>query len=562
MAYTYQDALQKMQVLNQFMDQITPQLQQLGVDRSGYKGYAQAYQSAVNNNLEVPQDFADIMYEVGGFGNTGKQLFEPSKDGNPRLTEAGKAYASRNLPEGVALHQGFFDFGNQVSDLAKSKGDNTRYKNLPQQITAAAGYGMEIPQHIQDLAYAVGLGGTPNAQALYKQGFSGGQKLFTPREGKAQGIYTDAGRAYASQNLPEGKSLSDAFFDYDKGSYDFLTKQGVTDIPRNIPERAKMAEAAGYQTPQYINDMLYAAGIDRAEASNNAAPAPAPVAKTQNATNTQQINNPANIPGAPGNLSGLQTVPTNLSFIKPQPLTPNSVPYAPSVAATNPVQLEVNSQTPLSRLSSNAAPSSLAAAPATPLESAVKDIRDIAQSENKYDIGNFDKLLNRLEELENNTSSDAGQKKAAPTSAKYAAKEGAANEGSSNAPEFLASFKKRLEEEADSDTPAVKGRSYAEITGDTSTKGGRDRSSKGNGTSRPSRRPRRGGGLFGVRPFEMSPKYRASMDRAEAKFEARRRDARRARDRGLADYRSRRSSSRGGTEFGPGRARRDVSGSF
>jgi hypothetical protein len=285
MSVSYEDALQRMQTLNQFMDQVKPQLQQLGVDRSGYKGYAQAYQSAVNNNLAIPQDFADIMYKYGGYGNTGKQLFEPGKDGSPKLTQEGIAYASQNLPEGVALHQGFFDFGNQVSDLAKSKGDNTRYKTLPQQINAAAGYGMEIPQHIQDLSYAAGFGGTPDAQALYKQGFSGGQKLFNPREGK-QGEYTDAGKAYASQNLPEGMSLSDAFFDYDKGSYNFLTQQGATDIPRNIYERSKIAEAAGYQTPQYIKDMLYAAGPAPAQTSNNAAPTPTPAAATPTPTTT------------------------------------------------------------------------------------------------------------------------------------------------------------------------------------------------------------------------------------------------------------------------------------
>ena len=324
MADSGRDALQRIQVLNQFMNQVTPQLQQLGVDRSGYKGYAQAYQSAINNNLEVPQEFADIMYEYGGIGNTGKQLFEPSKGGNPKLTQEGIAYASRNLPEGVALHQGFFDFGKQVNDLAKSKGDNTRYKSLQQQINAAAGYGMEIPQHIQDLSYATGFGVTP-----------------TP--------------------------------------------------------------AASTPTP-----------------------------------------------------------------------TPTST----------------------------------------------------------------------------------------PTPAKYSPNEGTANKGSSNAPEFLAQFKKRLEEEAGSDTPAVKGRSYAEITGDTSTKGGRDRPSKGDRTSRPSRRPRRARGLFGVAPREMSPEYNDKVSRFKDRISRQMRAAERARDRGLSDYRSRRSSSRRGTEFGPGRARRDTSGSF
>ena len=302
MADSDRDALQRIQVLNQFMNQITPQLQQLGVDRSGYKGYAQAYQSAINNNLAVPQDFADIMYEYGGFGNTGKQLFEPRKDGNPKLTEAGKAYASRNLPEGVALHEGFFDFGKQVSDLAKSKGDNTRYKTLSQQINAAAGYGMEIPQHIQDLSYALGLGNTP-------------------------------------------------------------------------------------------------------------------AAKTQNVTNTQQnastqLNSPANIPGAPGNLNGLQTVPTNLSFIKPQSLTPNSVPYAPSAAPATPtgsddyvdaekvkkIQAALGSEYDINNFGKQL--NSL-----EELQGTLKDIRNIGQSENKYDIGNFDKLLNRLEEQKNNMTS-------------------------------------------------------------------------------------------------------------------------------------------------------------
>lgn len=164
MSVTYQDALQRMQVLNQFMDQVTPQLQQLGVDRSGYKGYAQAYQSAINNNLAVPQDFADIMYEYGGYGNTGKKLFEPNKDGNPKLTQEGIAYASRNLPEGVALHQGFFDFERAADAFIKSKGDQTNYKGLEEKRNAAAGYGMEIPQHIQDLSYALGLGNTPVAK--------------------------------------------------------------------------------------------------------------------------------------------------------------------------------------------------------------------------------------------------------------------------------------------------------------------------------------------------------------------------------------------------------------
>ena len=454
MADSDRDALQRIQVLNQFMNQITPQLQQLGVDRSGYKGYAQAYQSAINNNLAVPQDFADIMYEYGGFGNTGKQLFEPRKDGNPKLTEAGKAYASRNLPEGVALHEGFFDFGKQVSDLAKSKGDNTRYKTLSQQINAAAGYGMEIPQHIQDLSYALGLGNTP-------------------------------------------------------------------------------------------------------------------VAKTQNVTNTQQnastqLNSSANVPGAPGNLSGLQTVPTNLSFIKPQSLTPNSVPYAPSAAPATPIgsddyvdaekveKIQAALGSDVSKYDINNFGKQLNSL--EELQGALKDIRGIGQSENKYDIGNFDKLLNRLEEQENNTSSDAGQKEAAPASAKYAANEGAANKESSNAPEFLAQFKKQLEEQAASDTPATKVGTYAEVTGDTSTKGGRDRSSEG---SRP-----RGPGAFGVGPREMSPEYKDKVSRFKDRISRQMSAARRARDRGLSDYRSRRSSSRRGTEFGPGRARRDTSGSF
>jgi hypothetical protein len=472
MTDSYGAAQQRMQTLNQFMNQVTPQLQQLGVDRSGYKGYAQAYQSAVNNNLAIPQDFADLMYQYGGYGNTGKQLFEPSKDGNPKLTQEGIAYASRNLPEGVALHQGFFDFGKQVSDLAKSKGDNTRYKTLQQQINAAAGYGMEIPQHIQDLAYAGGFGGTPDAQALYKEGFSGGQKLFNPREGKG-GVLTDAGKAYASQNLPEGMSLSDAFFNYDKGSYDFLTQQGATDIPRSIPERAKIAEAAGYQTPQYIKDMLYAAGPAPAQTSNNAAPTPTPAAAT-----------PTAIPAASDDYFDAE------KFKK--------------VQAT--------------------------------LGSDVSKV-DIDKAVDYFKKGG----THSLEDFQNYMGSDAEQKETAP-------------QGSSNAPEFLANFKKRLQEKAASDTPAIKGGTYAEVTGDTSTKGGRDRSSKG----KPSRGSRRTRGVFDREP---SQKYRDSMARREAKYEAQRRDADRAASRGRADYESRRSSSRRGTDFGPGRARRDVSGS-
>jgi hypothetical protein len=320
MSVTYENALQRMQVLNQFMDQVTPQLQQLGVDRSGYKGYAQAYQSAVNNNLAVPQDFADIMYQYGGYGNTGKQLFEPSKDGNPKLTQEGIAYASRNLPEGVALHQGFFDFGRQVSDLAKSKGDNTTYKTLQQQINAAAGYGMEIPQHIQDLSYAAGFGGTP---------------------------------------------------------------------------------------------------------------APTPAVST------------------------------------PTPAAPTPTPT--------------------------------------------------------------------------------------PAPAKFAANEGTANKGGSDAPEFLAQFKKRLQEkaasEAASDTPTG---TYAEVTGDNSTKGGRDKPNEElrEARSRFARDSRRSSGRRGSR-----------SGRASSNREAQGRAADRAASLGRAVYESRRSSSRRGTDFGPGRARRDSSSS-
>jgi len=484
MAVSYEDALQRMQTLNQFMDQVKPQLQQLGVDRSGYKGYAQAYQSAVNNNLAIPQDFADIMYKYGGYGNTGKQLFEPGKDGSPKLTQEGIAYASQNLPEGVALHQGFFDFGNQVSDLAKSKGDNTRYKTLPQQINAAAGYGMEIPQHIQDLSYAAGFGGTPDAQALYKQGFSGGQKLFNPREGKG-GVLTDAGKAYASQNLPEGMSLSDAFFNYDKGSYDFLTQQGVTDIPRSIPERAKIAEAAGYQTPQYIKDMLYAAGPAPAQTSNNAAPTPISDAATPTTTA---------IPAASDDYFDAE------KFKKVQATLGSDVS-----------KIDIDKAVDYFKKEGNNVPS--------------------------------------LEDFQNYMGSSAEQKETAP-------------QGSSNAPEFLSNFKKQLEAKAASDKPATRGGTYAEVTGDTSTKGGRDRSSKGERTSRSSRGSKRARGIFGgVFDREPSQKYKDSMSRREAKYEAQRRAADRAASRARSDYESRRSSSERGTDFGPGRARRDVSGS-
>lgn len=443
MSISYEDALQRMQVLNQFMNQVTPQLQQLGVDRSGYRGYAQAYQSAVNNNLAVPQDFADIMYEYGGFGNTGKQLFEPSKDGNPSLTQEGIAYASQNLPEGVALHQGFFDFGKQVSDLAKSKGDNTNYKTLQQQINAAAGYGMEIPQHIQDLSYAAGLGGTPDAQALYNMGFSGGQKLFNPREGKG-GALTNAGRAYASQNLPEGMSLSDAFFNYDHGSYDFLKQQGVTDIPRSIIERSKIAEAAGYQTPQYIKDMMYASGIDTAQTSNNAAPTPAAS-------------------------------------------TPTTTPAAPTSTPTP-----------------------------------------------------------------------------TPAPAKFAANEGTG----SNAPEFLAQFKKQLEDKAASERPSG---TYGEVTGDTSTKGA--------GPKTRANRPY-SSGVFDrlVNNLEESRNNRGSSslrqtienvtERPVSREELQEARSRYARDsrrpsgrRSSSSGRARSNSDSTGTEFGPGRARRDSSSS-
>lgn len=226
MADSYGNALQRMQTLNQFMNQVTPQLQQLGVDRSGYKGYAQAYQSAVNNNLAIPQDFADVMYQYGGYGNTGKQLFEPSKDGNPKLTQEGIAYASRNLPEGVALHQGFFDFGKQVSDLAKSKGDNTTYKTLQQQINAAAGYGMEIPQHIQDLSYAAGFGGTPTPAAATPTPISDAATPTTTAIPAASDDYFDAEK-FKKVQATLGSDVSK--IDIDK-AVDYFKKEG-----NNVP---------------------------------------------------------------------------------------------------------------------------------------------------------------------------------------------------------------------------------------------------------------------------------------------------------------------------------------
>lgn len=169
MSVTYQDALQKQAILNQFMDQVTPQLQQLGVDRSGYKGYAQAYQSAINNNLAIPQDFADIMYEYGGYGNTGQKLFyydDDEKD-SPRLTKEGIAYAGRSLPDAddhtksMTLAREFHNFMNEADAYVKGKGDQTHYKGLKAMRDAAASHGMEIPQVIQDMSYAAGFGNTP-----------------------------------------------------------------------------------------------------------------------------------------------------------------------------------------------------------------------------------------------------------------------------------------------------------------------------------------------------------------------------------------------------------------
>lgn len=499
------EAMAAMQTMKQFMDQVTPQLQQLGVDPMGYKGYAQAYQSAVNNNLAIPQDFADVMYKFGGYGNTGKQLFEPDKDGNPRLTQEGVAYASQNLPEGVAVHQGFFDFGRQVNDLAKSKGDDTFYKSFPQQLTAAAGYGMEIPQHIQDLAYAGGFKGVTDPQALYKQGFSGGQKLFTPREGKDQGIYTDAGRAYASQNLPEGMSLSDAFYDYSKGSYDFLTQQGATDIPQSIIERSKIAEAAGYQTPQYIKDMMYAAGINPAQTSNNAAPTPTPAASTPTST----------------------TGATTALSIGSNPDDYFDVGKFKAVQAA--------------------------------LGSAASDV-DIDRAVNYFKLqGNN---APSLEDFENYLSKPQGSS----SSIKYSGPQ-----ESSNAPEFLANFKKQLQEKTASDTPATRGGTYAELTGDTSTKGGRNRPNSASGP-----KPRENVFENLVNNLEESRNNRGSSslrqtienvtERPVSREELQEARSRYARDsrrfsgrRGSRSGRARSNSDSKGTSFGPGRAKRDSS---
>jgi len=475
MADSYGNALQRMQTLNQFMNQVTPQLQQLGVDRSGYKGYAQAYQSAVNNNLAIPQDFADVMYQYGGYGNTGKQLFEPSKNGNPKLTQEGIAYASRNLPEGVALHQGFFDFGKQVSDLAKSKGDNTRYKTLQQQINAAAGYGMEIPQHIQDLAYAGGFGGTPTPAAATSTPISDAATPTTTAIPAASDDYFDAEK-FKKVQATLGSDVSK--IDIDK-AVDYFKKEG-----NNVPSLEDFQNYMGSSGSQY-NIRNFGEQLNRLEG----------------------------------------------------------------------------------------------------LESAVKDIRDIEQSENKYDIGNFDKLLNILEEQKNNTSSGAEQKETAP-------------QGSSNAPEFLSNFKKQLEEkaasEAASDTPTG---TYAEVTGDTSTRGGRDKPNSASGpkprenvfdrlvnnleearnnrgssslqqtienvTERPiSREELREARSRFARDSRRSSGRRGSRSgRASSNREAQGRAADRAARLGRAVYESRRSSSRRGTDFGPGRARRDSSSS-
>jgi hypothetical protein len=153
----------------------------------------------------------------------------------------------------------------------------------------------------------------------------------------------------------------------------------------------------------------------------------------------------------------------------------------------------------------------------------VSPFPQLGSSGSQYNIGNFDKLLNRVEEAKNNIGSDAGQKEAAPQS-------------SSNAPDFLDKFKKDLEAKAENE-PATRGGTYAEVTGDTSTRGGRDRSSRGGRKAEFSRRSRR------------------------SRNEAQRSRADRAADRARSDYESRRSSSGRGTDFGPGRSRRDASGS-